>query len=139
MDAEDDDVEPDSVPPLAEAATNVGARAIGLVGTRLELAGVELAEARVRLVQSLLLVGATLGFALLTLTVVTFGIVAWFWDDGRFVAIAVLAVLYAAAAGVLWLRFRTLGRTAPALFDATVAALRADSAALRGKISELSS
>ena len=138
MDSEED-VGPGSPPPLAEAAANVGARAIGLVGTRLELAGVELAEARARLVQSLLLVAAALGFALLTLIVLTFGIVAWFWDDGRFVAIAVLAVLYAGAAGVLWLRFRTLGRTAPALFDATLAALRADSAALRGKVSELSS
>jgi uncharacterized membrane protein YqjE len=135
----EDDVEPSGALPLHEAAANVGARAIGLVGTRLELAGVELAEARVRLVQSLLLVGAALGFALLALIVVTFGIVAWFWDDGRFVAIAILAVLYAGAAGVLWLRFRTLGRTAPALFDATVTALRADSAALRGKIAEISS
>lgn len=135
----EEDLEPAGAPPLHEAAANVGARAIGLVGTRLELAGVELAEARVRLVESLLLLGAALGFALLTLIVVTFGIVAWFWDDGRFIAITVLAVVYAAVAGVLWLRFRTLGRTAPALFDSTVAALRADSAALRGKVAELSS
>ena len=119
--------EPPAAPSVHEAAANVGARALGLVQTRIELAGVELAEARVRLVHSLLLLGAALGCALLALMVVTFGIVAWYWDDGPLHrhrrACRPLCRRRRAVASL-----RALGRTAPALFDATLAALRADAA-----------
>ena len=118
-------------PSLKEAATNLGARALGFAGTRLELAGVEIAEARVRLVRSLLLVGLALLLALLALVVISVGIIAWFWDTNRFAAIVVLAVVYAAAAAALWYRHVALTRDAPPVFGATLAALRADAAALR--------
>ena len=132
----DDAVEPPAPPSVQEAAANVGARALGLVGTRLELAGVELAEARVRLVRSLLLIGAALGCAMLALMVVTLGVIAWYWDSNRFAAIGVLALLYAGAAALLWYRYVTLGRAAPDFFAETLRALRADAAGLRGSAPE---
>jgi uncharacterized membrane protein YqjE len=131
-----DDAEEQSAPSVQEAAANVGARALGLIQTRIELAGVELAEARVRLIASLLLVGAALGCAMLALMVVTLGIVAWYWDTSRFTAIIVLALVYAAATAALWYRFVALGRAAPAIFAATLAAVRADAAQLRGSAAD---
>jgi uncharacterized membrane protein YqjE len=123
---------PASSPSMSEAAANVGARALGLLQTRIELASVELAEARIRIVRSLLLAGAALGCALLALMLVTLGIVAWYWDTSRFTAIMVLALVYAGAAALLWQRYGAIGRAAPELFAATLAALRADADQLRG-------
>jgi len=120
-----------AAPSLREAAANLGARALGYAGTRLELVGVEAAEARVRLIRSLLLVGMALLFALLALVVASVGIIAWFWDTHRFAAIVVLALVYAIAAAALAYRHRALTRDAPSLFAATLAALRADAAALQ--------
>jgi len=129
----DDRQPPRGAPSMTEAAAAVGARALALVQTRIELAGVELAEARIRLVRSLLLAGAALACGLLALMLVTFGIVAWYWDTSRFTAIGVLTLVYAVAAGVLWQRYGALGRAGPELFAATRAALRADAEQLRGQ------
>lgn len=118
-------------PSLSEAAANLGARALGFAGTRLELAGVELAEARARLVRSLILVGLTLLLALAALIVGSLGVVAWFWDTHRFAAIFVLTLVYAGAAALAWYRYVALARDAPPVFAATLGALRADAAALR--------
>ena len=119
-------------PSLAEAASRLGAHAVGLVGTRVELAGVELAEARERLVASLLLLAAAFGCALMALMVATFGVIAWFWDTSRITAIVVVALVYVAAAALLWRRHRALDQAAPPIFGATVDALRRDVDALRG-------
>lgn len=136
--AEQDAVESPAPPSMREAAANVGARALGLVQTRIELAAVELAEARVRLVRSLLLVGAALGCAMLALMVATFGVIAWYWDTSRFTVITVMALLYLAAGALLWQRYASLGRSAPELLSATLAALRADASQLRGKSADSS-
>jgi len=129
-------VSPSGSPAMTEAAANVGARALALVETRIELASVELAEARVRLVRSMMLVGGALVCALLALMLVTLGIVSWYWDTSRFTAIAILTLVYAGAAALLWQRNGALGRAGPDLFAATRAALRADAAHLRGQASE---
>jgi uncharacterized membrane protein YqjE len=132
MSDEDDDAGgAPRAPSLVEAASNLGARALGLATTRIELASVEMAEARVRLIKSLLLVGAALLVAFLALTTISFGIVVYFWDGNRMAAITVLAVIYVVAAVILWYRYQALSRDAPTLFAATLAALRADAAALR--------
>lgn len=119
-------------PPLGEAAARVGSHAIGAIGTRLELAGVEVAAARERAIVSLLLVGAALACAMLALGVATLGVIAWFWDSARFTAIVLVALAYVVASALLWLRFSSLRRNAPPLFAATVEALRRDAARLTG-------
>ncbi|HEY1327845.1 MAG TPA: phage holin family protein [Casimicrobiaceae bacterium] len=120
-------------PPLHDAAVHIGARAIGALGTRIELAGLELAATRERAVQSLLLVGAALACGMLALAVVTLGVIAYFWDGARFTAIALVALAYAVAAVALWLRHSSLRRRAPQPFQATLDALRRDVACLTGE------
>jgi uncharacterized membrane protein YqjE len=117
---------------LQRAALHLGARTLELAETRLALASVELAEARERLLTSLLLIGAMFACSLLALMVATFGIIAWFWESHRFGAIAGVLAVYVVAAAVLWQRVAALRRDAPALFAATLDTLRRDAARLRG-------
>ena len=124
-----DDAAPAS---LQEAAAQLGARTVDLVGTRLELAGVELAAARERLLGSLLLLAAVFGCGLLALMAVSLGVIAYFWDSARFTAITIVALIFAGAAALLWTRFAALRRDAPALFASTFEALREDAQRLRG-------
>lgn len=128
----DDDDAP-GPPPLQEAAAHLGARAVASVSTRVELAAVELAAARERLVVSLLLIGAALGCAMLALAVASFGVIAYFWDSARFAAIIVVVLAYLVAAALLWLRFAALRRDAPALFASTLEELRRDAERLGGE------
>jgi uncharacterized membrane protein YqjE len=110
-----DDTTASAAGSLQAATAALGARALGLVETRLELAGVELAQARERLVASLLLAAAAFGCGLLALVVATFGVIAWFWNDHRFAAIVVLVLVYGVTTAVLWSRFDTLRRDADRL------------------------
>ena len=127
-----DDTTASAAGTLQAATVALGARALGLVETRLELARVELAQARERLVASLPLAAAAFACALLAFMVATFGVIAWFWDDNRFAAIVVLVLAYGVATAVLWGRFVALRRDAPRLFDATLDALRRDADRLHG-------
>ena len=113
-------------PSLQAAGARFAARAIELVGTRVALAGVELAEARARLFTSLLLAGVALGAALLALLTATLGVVAFYWDTHRYRAIVVVTLVYALAAGAAWWRLRKVGADAPPLLGATIDQLRRD-------------
>lgn len=119
-------------PPLSEATARLTARAIASVGTRLELAAVELAAARERLLVSVLLIGAAMGCAMLGLAAASLGVIAYFWDTARFTAIVLVTLAYAVATAVLWGRFTALRRNAPALFASTLEALRNDAQRLAG-------
>jgi uncharacterized membrane protein YqjE len=114
------------------AAARLCAAAIALLRTRVELASVEFAEERERLKAAFaLLAVAAVAFGLVAI-VVTFGIIAWFWDSYRYEAIVVVALLYAiVGAAALW-RHASLRRTAPTPFAATTAALHRDIEQLRG-------
>jgi uncharacterized membrane protein YqjE len=131
---ETDDTDADASPPrLQDAAARVGAHAIGAIGTRLELASVEVAAARERTIVSLLLVGAALACAMLALGVATLGVIAYFWDTARFSAIILVTIAYVIATAVLWLRFSSMRRNAPPIFASTLEALRRDAARLGGE------
>jgi uncharacterized membrane protein YqjE len=118
---------------IRRAAARLSAAAIALLRTRIELASVEFAEERGRLkVAFALLAVAAVAFGLVAI-VVTFGIIAWFWDSYRYEAVVVVALLYAiVGAAALW-RHASLSRTAPIPFAATTAALHRDIERLRGE------
>lgn len=106
---------------------------IELVGTRFELAGLELRdESRhalglvVRGVAAGLLAGAAAVMAGVL-------VVAAFWDSHRLLAAGLVAVAYAGAAAWLALGIRNVLRDRPAPFEASVRELQADLAALRGR------
>ncbi len=120
-------------PGLLDALTRVGASLAGALGHRIELAGIELGEARGRLVAALVVsLGAVLmlGGAVALLT-------AWaalaLWPMLGAAVLAWLALTYALSGiGLLWWLRRRL-QTEPKLLAETVAELQRDAAALRGQ------
>lgn len=104
--------------------------ALGIVSTRFELIGIEVAEERERLVALLITAVATVfafSFAALFLT---FLVVALFWDN-RLLALGACAAVYAVAGTWLVARLRTQLTERPSLFAATIAELEKDRDALR--------
>ena len=120
-------------PGLLDALTRVGASLAGALGHRIELAGIELGEARGRLVAALVVsLGAVLmlGGAVALLT-------AWvavaLWATLGAAVLAWLALAYALLGAALlgWLHRRL--HTEPKLLAETLAELQRDAAALRGQ------
>jgi uncharacterized membrane protein YqjE len=116
---------------VAGTATRLSASAVSLLRTRIELASVEFAEERERLKMSIGLVAVAIvafGFAAI---VVTFGVIAWFWDSYRYETIAAVALVYAIVGVVALRRQSFLRKAAPTPFSASIDALRKDAEWLR--------
>lgn len=123
-------------PPLAGSLRALGATAIGILRTRLELLAVELAEEKNRLLAILLwslggLLALAMGILMLSLLVV-----AAFWDtEHRLTALGVVAALYFLTGVGALLFVRQKIANAPFTFDETLAELERDRQAL-GAVSE---
>ena len=120
-------------PGLLEAVARVGSSVLGLLNNRLELASIELAEARDRLVFAIIASFAAVllfGGAVVALT-------AWvavaLWATLGAVVLVWIAAFYALAGGAVlwWMRLRLHAAT-PLLGD-TLSELRTDAATLRGE------
>lgn len=122
--------------PNARAALKrVVATLLGMGQTRLELAGVELAQARqntVRTVLWSLLTALAVAFASLF---VCFLVIALAWDTHRFVAIAGCAAFYAVLAVYFYVQLKDTLASQPPLFEATIAELGRDKNALLDSLS----
>jgi uncharacterized membrane protein YqjE len=108
-----------------------GAALVGLVGTRIELLGVELREEAAHF-QRMLVRGVVAAFLLggaLILAGVT--IAAAFWDTHRLLALGAVTLLYAVLAAAVLMGIRSSFLERPAPFDATVKEFEADLQALR--------
>lgn len=105
-----------------------------LLKTRLELLSLELSEEKGRLLSVLLFGAIGLLFLHLALTVVAVLVGLFFWNtEYRYIALAVLVVVYALVGlGCLLLMKKHLG-LAVTPFSATIDALRDDADALRGR------
>ena len=125
--------EPEAAPSaggVKSALARLAESAVGLLRTRAELAGVELAEERERLLRRLaLLVTGIVVVSLAALFVGAF-LVVLFWDTHRLGAIAVVALLYALAGGLLIGKAKAIGDQAPPPFAATLAEVEKDRARL---------
>jgi uncharacterized membrane protein YqjE len=111
---------------VGKFATRLSASAVSLLRTRIELASVEFAEERERLKASIGLIAVAaiaFGFAAI---VVTFGVIAWFWDSYRYQAIVVVALLYAVVGVAALMRQSALRKAAPTPFATSIEALRKD-------------
>lgn len=116
-------------PPLRAAVASLLAALAGSVRTRLELASVEYAEERSRIVQQLAMMVAGIACLLFAVLFVALGVVAWYWDTHRFAAILGVIVVFAAAgAWLLWWR-AAASRSAPSPFAGSLAELEKDRAA----------
>lgn len=110
----------------------LGATFLEAAGTRAELALLELREEgeRRKMLLALALAGALfLGMALL---LAAFFVVVLFWDTHRLAAIGGVTLLYAGIGIGAFLRLRSLARSMPRPFEATLRELASDRDMLRG-------
>lgn len=117
--------------PNARAALRrVIASLLGMTQTRLELAGVELAQARQSAVKTVLwslLTALALSFASLFVCAL---VVALAWDSYRYVAIAACVAFYVVLAVYFYVQLKDTLAAQPPLFEATLAELGRDKQAV---------
>ena len=113
-------------PPLRSSLARLSDAALALLRTRGELVAIEYAEERERLKRSAI----TLAVALLMLAFALGGVGMWvvvyFWDSGRLTAIAVVTLVYALLAFVLWRVDAQRTDADPSPFAGTLAELEKD-------------
>lgn len=115
---------------MLNSLRSIGPALIGLLRTRLELFGIELAEEKERAARMAMLGALALLFAGLALLMVNVLVLAWFWDSHRFLAIIGLVVAYGGMALLCVMRLQTAVANRPPMFEATLAELKADVEAL---------
>jgi uncharacterized membrane protein YqjE len=113
------------------AMAQLGASAIAMLRTRIELAAVEFAEARDRIKDLVLLAAVGLVLGLFALLFASLFVIAYFWDSYRLAAVGGVTVFYIALTVLVFARLRTISRDAPPPFAATLEELEQDAAALR--------
>ena len=120
-------------PGLKPAAARLAAGALDLARTRLELAGVELAEERERVIALLVLTVAGAVLATFAVAAISLVVVAYFWDTHRFQAIAAIGAVYGVLAALAFARASSIVRRAPSPFSATIAEFEKDRSAFAGE------
>ncbi len=111
----------------------LGQTLVGIVGTRAELAVLELREEGERKKEMLVLALVASLFLALGLLLAAFLVVVVFWDTHRLAAISAVTALYLGVAFLAYLRLRAQSLASPAPFEATLRELAADRDALRGQ------
>ena len=120
-----------SSPKFLDSLRNLASSVVSMLQTRLELASVELAEERARLMKVALLVCFGLAFFSMALMTFTLLIVILFWETYRWQAILAIVLFYLIATAACLLTARNKVRNAPPLFEATLAELDKDREILR--------
>lgn len=111
---------------MKSALARLAASLVAMVRTRAELAGIEIAEERERLLVRLaFLFGGVLLVASAVLLVGVF-VILLAPEAHRLLAIALVAVAYALLGGGLIVKAKAIGRDAPAPFAATLGELEKD-------------
>ena len=96
---------------------------------RVELFAIELQEEKCRLVEAILCAAAVAAFGMMTLTLVTFTVVALFWENGRLAVLIGLSVVYLVVTALAWRALQTRLKTRTA-FTGTVGELKKDRSCL---------
>jgi uncharacterized membrane protein YqjE len=100
--------------------------ALALVQNRLQLFAVELQEEKVRLFDLLLRLAAVAVLGLLALIAATATIVVWLWDTSPTLVLAVITLIYAVAAALIWAGVRKRLRDGPTPFADTLGEFKKD-------------
>lgn len=117
---------------ILAAAGRIAATVVAMVGTRLELAAVEFQEDARRLLGYLAWTLLAVFLAAGAFMLVALFVIVLFWDDYRLQAIAGMAILFAAGAGLILMKVKSGLNNQASLFSSTLAELRNDVAYLRG-------
>ncbi len=123
------DDERDATPPRADmrsALNRLSDAALTLLRTRGELAALDLAEIKAQAMRSAMMLAIAGLCSAFALGGVGVWVVVYFWDSGRLTAIAVVTLVYALVAFVLWRVDSARSAAAPAPFAATLAELEKD-------------
>ncbi|MGZ5596250.1 MAG: phage holin family protein [Usitatibacter sp.] len=123
----------EAAPGPIESLRSLGASFLGLLGTRAELAVVELREEGERRKEMLVLAGVGGLFLALGALLAAFLVVVVFWDEHRIAAAAGVTLLYLGIGAGALLRLRHKAATSPPPFEATLAELAKDREMLRGR------
>lgn len=119
------------------AFKRVVASLLGMGQTRLELAGVELAQVRQTTVQTLLwslLTALALAFASLVACVM---VIVLAWETQRYVAIAACIAFYLVLGAYFYMKLKDTLAAQPPLFEATIAELGRDKQAVLDSLSNV--
>jgi len=118
---------------LKPSVMRLVAGGVGLLRARLELASVELAEERERVIALLVLAVAGAVLATFAFAAISLVVVAYFWETHRYQAIVAIGAIYAALAALAFARASSIARRAPHPFSATIAEFEKDRSALSGE------
>lgn len=113
-------------PGLLQSLRNFAATLVALLQTRLDLLATELEEERLRLAQVLLWGCVALVFLVLGVVMLTFFVVALFWDTHRVLVSGLLALIYLAIGVAAALVARSRAQARSKLFSASLAELTRD-------------
>lgn len=113
-------------PGLLQSLRNFAATLVALLQTRLDLLATELEEERLRLAQVLLWGCVALVFLVLGVVMLTFFVVALFWDTHRVLVSGLLAFTYLAIGVAAALVARSRAQARSKLFSASLAELTRD-------------
>jgi len=119
----------DNPPPpvgILESLRKLGRTGVAVLQNRLELLAVEVEEQKVRLVKVLVLAGAAVFLANSALLAVSATIVMLASERARIAVLIALSVVYVSAAAWAFLALRKELRSAPPVFQDTVAELKKD-------------
>jgi uncharacterized membrane protein YqjE len=110
---------------------SLGDGLLASVQDRLQLFTVELQEEKFRLIQTFIWISAAVFTGMMAVTFASLTLVYLFWDSARLAVLGGLAVLYAAALGVIIIAFRRYRARQPNPFAATLHEIGEDRACIR--------
>lgn len=113
------------------ALRSLGATAVGIAQTRLELLANDLEEQRVRGLKMLVIGAVALFCGAIALLLLTALIVIALWDQHRLLTLGLLAGVYGLGCAVALAILRARAAERPRMFSASLAELRRDEDALR--------
>ena len=123
------DIQPTDTPPvgLFGSLKNLAASLVSHLHTRLELFATEFAEEKLRLTSLLFVAILALFFAFMALVFAVLFVIVAYWDTPyRLHAVALLAVLFLAGAGITGGMVRAKLKSRPRLFEVSLAELYKD-------------
>lgn len=118
-------------PTLRRILARFAAGGAGLVDARLQLAAIELAQERERLLLRIGLVAAGVLALLFGLFGVGAFVVLHFWESGRLAALLAVAIAFVVLGGLLLVIVARMGRREAGPFETTLGEFRKDAAMLR--------
>jgi uncharacterized membrane protein YqjE len=103
---------------------------LAILQNRIEIFAVELREEKCRLIDAMVWASAAIALGMMTLTLLTFVVVIFFWDGARMAALLIMSGLYLLGTIVAWRGLRLRLRR-PSALSSTLDEIKKDRACLK--------